>query len=320
MVMALSGVSSLLAPVLLAHVGHHIPDNPTFDQVMTQWEYDWTVLVPLAMSIAIYVTGWLRLRAKHVIRFTPAKLYLFLGGMAALYVALQSPLDPLGDNYLISAHMIQHLFLWFIVPLLVWLSEPFAPFVFGLPVSIRKNVLAPIMRSAKVRGFFVRLTHPAVAWPVYVVSTWLWHLPTLYDLALGYQWVHDLEHLTFLTAGFIFWWPVIRPYPAKVKWTPWLLLPYLMLAGLQGTFISAIILFAPHVIYPFYLDAPRITSLTPLADQQLAGAIMWIPGSIVYVTALGWVARGLFFDTGGLGDQGTKMLRKSKKTPVRVAT
>lgn len=296
--------------VLHAAVMHGMEASPdAVNEVLYHWDADLAIVIPAALSAILYTIGWMRLRKRGVARFTWSKLGLFLGAMATIYVTLESPIDGLAD-YLLSMHMVQHLLLWFAAPLLIWFAEPFAPCMWGLPQKIRKPVLVGVMHQQWLRSFFRRITHPVAAWPIFVFNLWAWHTPMLYDFALRDENVHHLEHITFLLTGLIFWWPVLRPYPARVRWTPWWLIPYLLLAGIQGTVISGIITFAPDVIYTYYLHVPRITDISALVDQRFAGAIMWIPGSLVYGTALVWVGTKLLW---AQGDRGRKRARAERE-------
>lgn len=288
--------------------GHAI-DTQLLHQVLETWGCEWIIVIPCIVGAMVYTRGWIRLRQRGVTRFTWSKLALFLGAMACIYVTLESPIDGLAD-YLLCEHMFQHLLLWFAAPLLIWTSDPFAPCVWGLPAWLRKPLLIHLLYAPWSRAFFRRISHPVAAWPIFVVNLWLWHLPALYDITLHNEHVHHLEHFTFLLTGLLFWWPVILPYPARVRWTAWWLIPYLLLAGIQGTVISAIITFAPHVLYTPYLHVPRIAHISALVDQQLAGGIMWIPGSLVYGTALVWVGTKILW---AQGDRGRKRARAERE-------
>ena len=126
---------------------------------------------------------------------------------------------------------------------------------------------------------------------MFVVSFWLWHAPQLFELTLETPSWHYLEHACFFGAGLLFWYPVIQPYPSRPQLSRWLLLPYLFAAGLQGTLLSALLTFADHVLYPHYARVPRLWEISALTDQALAGAIMWILGSIAFLIPLVWIGQ-----------------------------
>src|SRR5262249_28347160 len=146
----------------------------------------------------------------------------FLGGLVALFLALASPIEPF-SSLLLQVHMLQHLLLMMAAPPLLWLGRPMLPLLCGLPEPVRAYWVAPLFRSPAIRSFCARCTPPAVALPLYVGVTWLWHLPRVYDLALRSSGFHYLQHACFLMTALAFWYPVVRPYPSRPRWSEWLL-------------------------------------------------------------------------------------------------
>ncbi|GAH17399.1 unnamed protein product, partial [marine sediment metagenome] len=187
-------------------------------------------------------------------------------------------------------HMLQHLLLMFIAPPLLWLAKPELPLLVGLPRVLRRSVVAPLLRDEGVRMLTRGLTHPVIAWLLFVAATWIWHLPALYTRALTSTFWHEAEHATFFLAALCFWHVVIAPYPHTRRETRWIVLPFLLLAGLQGTALSALLTFSDRVLYSHYLAVPRIWNTVPLDDQAVAGALMWACGSLIYLVALSLVA------------------------------
>src|SRR5207245_4754910 len=122
-------------------------------------------------------------------RWHAAQLCAFLGGLAAVYLALASPIEPFA-TLLLQVHMLQHLLLMMAAPPLLWLGAPLFPLLKGLPQPVRTYWAAPLLRSPALRTLFARLTHPAVALPVFVATTWLWHAPAPYELALAFNGWH----------------------------------------------------------------------------------------------------------------------------------
>lgn len=243
-----------------------------------------TLLVLALAPATLYLVGWLRLRRRMPQRFGAGRLTAFLAGVATVLVALISPIDPLADE-LLSAHMAQHLLLMMVAPPLIWLGWPVAPVLRGFPRRLRFHVVR-LLGRAPVRRLGRLLGRPQVAWVGFMVLFWSWHAPPCYELAIRNDRVHDLEHLSFLAAGLLFWWPVIRPWPFRPRWPAWVIVPYLVLAALENTAFSALFTFSSHVIYPSYAVTPRLWGIAPLADQALAGVIMWIPGSIAMLLPL----------------------------------
>jgi cytochrome c oxidase assembly factor CtaG len=262
--------------------------------ILTSWSLLPEVLALLLVVAGIYVRGW-RLLPYHG-RWRPTRRHLacFLGGLATIYVAIASPIDPFG-SLLLSVHMAQHVLLMFLAPPLIWLGAPELPLLRGLPSWVRRNWVRPLINLPPVRAAARFLTQPKVAWPIFVVVLWVWHAPQLYELALESQQVHYLEHACFFWTGMLFWWPVIRPYPARPRFSTWALLPYLFLAGVQGTVLSALLTFSNRVLYPHYEQVPRLWGISALIDQAVAGAVMWIPGSLAFLIPLAAIGVRLLY-------------------------
>ena len=240
-----------------------------------------TIAVLLAIA-ALYARGFARLRRQMPTRFARRHLATFLAGIATLLVAIASPLEAL-DDLLLQVHMTQHLILMMVAPSLLIAGAPAVPLVRGLPPRVAKAVVGPLLRSRAVRGVFDWLTNPLVCWIAFVTATWAWHLPATFQLALRSDGWHVVEHACFFTTALMFWHPVIQPWPAAARWPRWAMLPYLLLADGQNTILAALFMFSDRLIYPYYASVPQVAGFTPLGDQIVAGAIMWVPGSIFYL-------------------------------------
>jgi cytochrome c oxidase assembly factor CtaG len=219
-------------------------------------------------------------------RFGVGRLPAFLCGLGAIVLALASPLDALAGQ-LLQAHMTQHMLLMMVAPPLLWLGAPVAPMLRGLPRRIRHGIAAGLAVPA-VRRIESMIAHSAAGWISFVVALWVWHTPRLYELALSSDGWHHLEHACFFTTAMMFWRPVILTWPARSPWPRWTMIPYLLLADFQNTVLAAILTLSDRVIYPAY--AARLGTITALEDQSVAGAIMWLPGSIVFLVAAVGVA------------------------------
>jgi cytochrome c oxidase assembly factor CtaG len=263
--------------------------NPTLDAALRSWPLEPWLLVGLLLTGAIYVRGWRILARREPSRWHPGQLTAFVGGLAVVYLALASPLEPFAP-LLLQAHMAQHLLLMMAAPPLLWLGAPLFPMLRGLPQPIRIHWVAPLLRSRALRRLCAASTHPAAALAIFVVVTWLWHAPPLYGLALSSGAWHEVQHACFLGAGLLFWYPVVRPYPARPRWSPWLLVPYLILADVANTVVSALLTFSDQVLYPHYEQVPRLGGLSALDDQAAAGVLMWVPGSVVFLLPLFGIA------------------------------
>ena len=190
----------------------------------------------------------------------------------AIFLALASPIEPFA-SLLLQVHMVQHLLLMMVAPPLFWLGSPLFPMLRGLPEPIRTYWVAPVMRSRAIRRCFRGLTHPCIALPLFVAATWLWHAPAFYEIALRSTGWHYLQHICFLGAALLFWYPVVRPYPSRPRWSLWLLFPYLILADVQNTVLSALLTFSDRVLYAPYAECresagcPRwMTSRRPVSS------------------------------------------------------
>ena len=257
----------------------------TLDAFLRSWPFDPWLLSGLLISAVVYTRGWLILRSRDRHRWTLARPAAFYAGLASIFLALASPIEP-WSSLLLQVHMLQHLLLMMVAPPLLWLGWPLFPFLRGVPAPIRMYWLAPLLRSRRCRALASWLTHPARALILFVAMTWLWHIPAAYDLALRSNNVHYLQHLCFLGSGLLFWYPVVRPYPSRPRWSTWLLAPFLILADLENTVLAALLTFSSRVLYSHYERVPHLGKLTALDDQAAAGVLMWVPGSIAFLGPL----------------------------------
>jgi cytochrome c oxidase assembly factor CtaG/polyferredoxin len=221
-------------------------------------------------------------------------LWCFVAGLTALFLALASPIEAF-STLVLHVHMLQHLLLMMVAPPLLWLGAPLIPLLRGLPPAIRRYWVGPWLRSHYLRVGLQRLAQPRVAWAIFVVTTWLWHVPQLYEIALRSDGWHYVQHMCFLCTGMLFWWPVVRPFPARPSWSHWVLLPYLFLADVQNTALAALLTFSGRLLYPHYASVPRLWGISALEDQAMAGVIMWVPGSLAYLVPMIWIGFRLLY-------------------------
>ena len=263
--------------------------------VLSSWRLDPRVVAILLGVALLYVRGWLR--GRRLIRHKKdlTRLTAFFGGLAAVFFALESPLDAF-DTLFLSAHMTQHMLLMMIAPPLLLLGHPLVPMLRGLPRKFVKEGLVPFLSWPSLRKVLRWLTSPPIAWLILAVSTIVWHLPKLYQLALRSPEWHSIQHACFFWTGILFWWPVIEPRHGNSRWPRWTMIPYLLLADVINTALSAFLIFSGRVLYPVY-EAARMGSISALHDQATAGAIMWVPGSLVYLLPAIVIAVGQFSGT-----------------------
>lgn len=281
--------------------------------VVVSWPMDASVVVPLAIAVALYVRGYARLRRRGVGDVSGRRLACFVAGAATLLVALVSPIDPIAD-LLLSVHMVQHLLLMIFAPVLVAASAPGLPLLHGLPRLLRP-ASAAVLQSRVVRWLRRAATLP-VRLVIYTAVTWLWHLPRIYETTLRSQPWHYAEHASFFAVALLFWWPVVRPSPSMRRPARWLLVPYLMLAALQGTGLSALIAFSGRVLYPHYASVPDVFGTTALGDQAVAGALFWVVGSAAYVIAAVRLVPSLMRSESRAGAPAPRVRRRKRRLPV----
>lgn len=247
---------------------------PSTGELLTHWTWEPSVLVGLALLVAAYAyaAGPLRRRRNLGSPLTRGQTTAFVLGILVLVVALLSPLDELGDTYLFSAHMVQHLLLASVWPPLMLLALP-------------DWMVRSAFRSGAAREILRVLTMPVLAITLFNANIYLWHLPALYNATLENEYIHILEHLTFMAFGLINWWPVLDPIREGRLSYPFQVL-YLFADGMIMMVLGIVFTFSPIVFYPAYTSAPRLWGISALSDQQLGGLIMWYPGNVPYAVAL----------------------------------
>jgi putative membrane protein len=280
---------ALTAParVALAHDGQPIAPHDLWDA----WNWEPAVWLGLGLSAWVYTRGLRALwrRGKEGRAALAWRGASFAAGLIALFIALISPLDRLGAA-LFSAHMVQHMALILIAAPLLVLGAPLGPLLLGLPESMRRD-LGRWWRRAGPNfglraGWRAPFGHPLVAWSLQVFALWAWHAPGLYQAALQSELVHPFQHLSFLGTALLFWWVIMTP-PGKTSSEAQglgygLAVFALFTTTLQSGLLGALITFAPRPWYAAYTTTTALWNLTPLEDQQLAGAVMWILGGVVY--------------------------------------
>jgi cytochrome c oxidase assembly factor CtaG len=240
-----------------------------------QWLADPFILVPLALFAGIYVWRFAQARKEAGGRGAGAlQAIAFAGGMLALLAALISPLDGLGEDYLFSAHMVQHVLLGDIAPLLILLA-------------LSRVIMRPATR--RLTGLERRLgvfASPAAGLVAWLVLMYLWHIPALYDAAVEYPLVHLLEHVSFFAAGVALWWPLIQPVPMRRRLTGLQPVAYIATAKAGLAALGIFLTWSTTALYPYYEGTPRIWGLTPVEDQNVAGVIMMVEQSVTLAIVL----------------------------------
>jgi putative membrane protein len=255
---------------------------PEYQAIFDDWSPPLILTTTIVLTSILYTRGWFAIRKTRPHLFPPWRLAAFLLGLATIWLAIASPLDGFADA-LLSAHMIEHLLLMSFVPPLLLLGYPAVPLLRGLPRPLTIHVLGPFLRAKWLRRLGHILTTPLVAWLAMNLIFLAWHVPTAYDFALEHEHWHEFEHICFLASSILFWWPLIRPWPTTARYPGWFLLPYLVLADIVNTALSAFLAFCDRPVYSYYLRQPNPFHIAPLSDQVTGAVIMWIIGSLVFL-------------------------------------
>ena len=245
------------------------------DHPQLHWLADPAVLAPLALLAGVYVWRFREVRRQTGGRGAGAVQALaFSGAMVALLIALASPLDGLGEDYLFSAHMVQHVLLGDIAPLLLLLA---------LSRVMMRPATRRLMRVERALG---PLANPVTGIAIWLFLMYLWHVPALYDAATQSPLLHVLEHACFFAAGLALWWPLIQPVPMRRRLTGMQPLAYIASAKASLAALGLYLAWSTSVFYPYYETTPRIWGLSPVEDQNVGGVIMMVEQSMTLVLVM----------------------------------
>jgi putative membrane protein len=240
-----------------------------------QWLADPGVLAPIAVLVGVYVLRFRTARREAGGRGAGGlQAAAFAGAVVVLLVALVSPLDGLGEDYLFSAHMLQHVLLGDVAPLLLLLS---------LSRVIMRPATRRLMALERALG---PLAHPLTGLLLWLFFMYLWHVPALYDAALDHPVVHLIEHACFFAAGVAVWWPLIQPVPMRRRMTGLWPVAYVGAAKFGLAALGLYLTWSATVLYPYYEHVPRIWGLSAIEDQNAGGAMMMVEQSLTFVVVL----------------------------------
>jgi cytochrome c oxidase assembly factor CtaG len=249
--------------------------------LLGEWLFEPVPLALAALAAALFLQGFVRLRRRgRADHASFGRLALFAAGLGLTVAALVSPLDPVGDQFLLSAHMLQHLLIGDAGPALMLVAVR-GPLVFFLLPAPLMRILG---RSERVRDVAASLVRPRVALGAWALAYGAWHIPSFYDYAATHQLVHDAEHASFVVAGVLVWSLLVDPAGQRRLSRGRRLA---VAAGLfaMGTVIADVLIFSLHPLYPLYANqAERVFSLSPLHDQQLAGLVMIVEQALTLGT------------------------------------
>lgn len=262
--------------------------SPAMQSVLDDWSLPIWLTLTIALTGLIYLRGWIAIRRTRPGQFSGWRLLSFFSGLISLWVAIGSPLDAFAD-VLLSAHMVEHLVLMSVVPPLLLLGLPVVPMLRGIPVIVQKAIISPLLRLGQLRSLVHWITSPRVAWIAMNLAFLGWHVPAAYDFALDHEGWHDVEHICFLMTSLLFWWCVLRPWPAVKIRQRWSILLYLVGADLVNTALSGFLSFCNRIVYPYYVLHPNPFQIDPLSDQVLGAVIMWVFGSVAFLLPAVWI-------------------------------
>ena len=250
--------------------------------LLQSWSAPIGVNVFLSLTALVYARGWFRLHAAAPKLIPAWRLAAFLAGIVFVWIAIGSPVEAF-DDVSLTVHMVQHLLLMSVAPPLILLGAPALPLLRGLPQTIAREVAGPFLHWRLVKRLGRALAHPALCWLAAAFALIGWHIPAIFDLALRWDWLHELEHATFLGTGLLFWWPVVQPWPSNARWPRWSIPLYLFGATLPCDVLSAFLAFCNRVVYSSYLSRPSVFGLSAIEDQQCAAALMWTCVTFIFL-------------------------------------
>ncbi|MCA9953333.1 MAG: cytochrome c oxidase assembly protein [Anaerolineales bacterium] len=276
--------------------------DPVLKAILLSWDWKIEVIVVLALAGTLYSRGWwhLRQRSGAAQRYRRSvrsrwrlavtwRLVSYWVGLFSVALALLSPIDALGQQ-LFFMHMVQHLLLIMIAPPLLLVANPMPFVLWGMPGKLRRKVgglfSQALHRESGFRRWLRQLTQPGIVWMLWVISLIGWHDPNMYNLALRHEWVHNAEHLSFFIASMLLWWHLTGAGPRVHKQFGLLGRIALVMSIVPVNMLTGVVLaFAEQPYYSYYEAVPRLWGISVLADQQLGGVIMWVPGSMMYIIA-----------------------------------
>lgn len=252
------------------------------DDLWTAWSLDPLVLVAAAVAVGFFAQGWRRLHRRRPELAPWSRWPLFLAGVAIVVGGIVSPLDAIAEEYLQSAHMLQHVLIADLGVALALVAVRGPLSLFFLP----RDLVAPLARGATLRRSLSFLLRPRIAIVLWVGALVAWHVPALYDAALRHPLVHRAEHLSFVVVGALVWTLLVDPAGHR-RLTLGARIGLAAVMLWIGQLLAYVFVFSFHPYYDVYAEQPeRLLGLSPLADQKLAGVVMMVEQALTLGAAL----------------------------------
>ena len=266
----------LAAQPLLAH-----PEPGLAARAAREWTWEPLVIVPLVAGSILYIAGLRRLwRHAGIGRgITRWQAAAFAAGTLTIAGALLSPIAWLSE-ILFSVHMTQHMLLMLVAAPLLMVGHPLIVWLWAFAPD-RRTAIMGRLRARPCAAAWRTITGPLAVFLIQAVAIWVWHLPVLYEAALRHTGIHAIEHLCFVVAASLFWWGMVHGRYGRAGYG--LGVVYVFLTAVHSTALGALLTVAPSAWYDEYVHQAAIWHLDPLADQQLAGLLMWIPAGVVFI-------------------------------------
>ncbi len=287
---ASAGVCAAVALAILAMVlgpsitrAHGVSSGPPdVGMLLTGWSFDIEVWLPLILAAWGYLVLVRAVDRAHPANPVPRRrVWCWMAGVGLLLLATQSVIG-LYDTTLFTVHMSQHLLLTMVAAPLLLLGAPVTLLLRASSSETRRHWILPVLHS-RVVGV---MSNPLVAWSLFAVVMWTSHFSPLFEAALDDQFIHQFEHLLYLSTALLFWWPVIGVDPAPRRLSHPMRIGYLMLGMPFSSFLGLAIFSATSVLYTHYATLQRPWGQTPIDDQAWAGGIMWAGGDLVFFVAM----------------------------------
>jgi putative membrane protein len=241
---------------------------------MSAW--DVSAIVMLSVMATLYARGTRVLIARGARTRRVERVAFWIGWIAAV-AALVPPIDTLASR-LFSAHMFQHELLMLVAAPLIVAGRPIVALLWALPATLRARATHG-RGAAVVTGAWAVLTLPVVAWALHGITVWVWHLPVLYEAAVRTESVHAVQHVTFVATAALFWWGLVYGRYGRAGYGASVL--YVFSTLVHTGVLGALFTLSGTAFYALYVDRARAAGVDPVADQQLAGLVMWIPAGVV---------------------------------------